>query len=219
MFYCFVMNMFPKTSCLIGWVVTCQIENLLQRFPVATKAHDKEVQLCHLMVRDSEGSNYCWWHEASMDLHGSIPPQVFPYPKQWTCKVCHLQNVLGCRPWWVEFQKMVCESNWTILNFKKYHHRGTTPPPIEPKSRIFTPWVDKWLKDSVISFATACMVRLTPLASILYSEAGITAMGQRDAIELVRYGEWSEVHRKNAQLSLRQSISSPGLLYWYVFMI
>ena len=35
------------------------------------------------------------------------------------------------------------------------------------------------------------------------------AIGQRDAMEFVLYGEWSEVQSRNIHLSFKQSISSP----------
>ena len=108
-----------------------------------------------------------------------------------------------------KINRLILARFFSVSTCTEIQNQRTTPPPIDSRSRSFTPWFARWAKETAISWVAAWIVRLVSSSSTLYSEAGKMAIGQRDAMEFVLYGEWSDVQSRNIHLSFKQSISSP----------
>ena len=94
--------------------------------------------------------------------------------------------------------------------FSKLQGEGTSWAPLERNSRSLMPSPESLLKERMISYVAAAIVRLTvPVSSITYRDCGIIAIGQRESTELDLWGLWSEVQIRKSQLSFKASISSP----------
>ena len=99
---------------------------------------------------------------------------------------------LGAAVQHVWFKKQVWNklSQYTFPNFgylNKFPNlisKGTSWAPLERNSRSLIPSVESLLKESMISYVAAAIVRLTvPVSSITYSDCGSIAIGQRESTE------------------------------------
>ena len=63
--------------------------------------------------------------------------------------------------------------------------------------RIFTPDLERVLKEETMRCVIPSKVMFTPDSDIAYREAGTTAIGNLLATEFVKNGEESEVHSRN----------------------